>query len=334
MKMNSEIRNDWTLEEIREIYFSPVLELITKAASIHKQYQATGEVQVCTLLSVKTGGCSEDCSYCPQAARYNTDVEAQKLMSYEDVIGKALDAKNGGSTRFCMGAAWRNVRDNSDFDKVIDMVKGVNAVGLEVCCTLGMLTAGQAKRLKEAGLYAYNHNLDTSSEHYKEVISTRTYGDRLETLDNVERAGLSVCCGGIIGLGETDDDRIKLLHTLATREQHPESVPVNALVAVKGTPLEGRAKVKVWEMVRMIATARILMPKAMVRLSAGRNEMNYEQQALCFLAGANSIFSGEKLLTTPNPDFDVDREMFSLLGLKPRESFKAEKEKKAELINT
>ena len=321
------IKNDWTLEEIKEIYFSPVLELILRGAETHKQYQATGEVQVCTLLSVKTGGCSEDCAYCPQAARYNTGVEAHKLMTYEEVVGKALDAKNGGSTRFCMGAAWRNVRDNSDFDRVIDMVKGVNAVGLEVCCTLGMLTEQQAQRLKEAGLYAYNHNLDTSDEHYGEIISTRTYKDRLETLDNVEKAGLSVCCGGIIGLGETDNDRIKLLHTLATREQHPESVPVNALVSVKGTPLEGRDRVNVWEMVRMIATARILMPKAMVRLSAGRNEMNYEQQALCFLAGANSIFTGEKLLTTPKTDFDADKEMFQLLGLKPRESYKAEKEK-------
>jgi biotin synthase len=332
--MNSEIRSDWTFDAIRDIYFSSVLELVTRAAMVHKKYQATGEVQVCTLLSVKTGGCAEDCAYCPQAARYNTEVEAQKLMTYEEVIGKALDAKNGGSTRFCMGAAWRNVRDNSDFDKVIDMVKGVSAVGLEVCCTLGMLTEDQAKRLKDAGLYAYNHNLDTSDEHYGEIISTRTYGDRLETLDNVEKAGLSVCCGGIIGLGETDDDRIKLLHTLATRDQHPESVPVNALVAVKGTPLEGRERVKVWEMVRMIATARILMPKAMVRLSAGRNEMNYEQQALCFLAGANSIFSGDKLLTTPNPDFDADKEMFDLLGLKPRESYKAEKAKQAELISS
>lgn len=325
------IRNDWTIEEIKEIYFSPVLELILRGAQTHKQYQATGEVQVCTLLSVKTGGCSEDCAYCPQAARYNTGVEAHKVMKYEDVIGKALDAKNGGSTRFCMGAAWRNVRDNSDFDKVIDMVKGVNALGLEVCCTLGMLTEQQATRLKEAGLYAYNHNLDTSDEHYGDIITTRTYKDRLETLDNVEKAGLSVCCGGIIGLGETDDDRIKLLHTLATREQHPESVPVNALVSVKGTPLEGREKVAVWEMVRMIATARILMPKAMVRLSAGRNEMSFEQQALCFLAGANSIFTGEKLLTTPNPDFDADKEMFQLLGLKPRESFKVEKAKEAVL---
>ena len=325
--MNAEIRNNWTLDEIREIYFSPVLELMSRAGAVHSKYNTAREVQVCTLLSVKTGGCSEDCSYCPQAARYDTGVEAQKLMTYEDVIGKALNAKNGGSTRFCMGAAWRSVRDNSDFDKVIDMVKGVNAIGLEVCCTLGMLTEQQAQRLKEAGLYAYNHNLDTSDEHYTEIISTRTYKDRLETLDNVEKAGLSVCCGGIIGLGEADDDRIKLLHTLATREKHPESVPVNALVSVKGTPLEGRDRVKVWDMVRMIATARILMPNSMVRLSAGRNEMSYEQQALCFLAGANSIFTGEKLLTTPNPGFDVDKEMFELLGLKPRESFKAEKEK-------
>jgi biotin synthase len=319
------IKNNWTIDEIREIYFSPVLELINHAASIHKQYNTTGEVQVCTLLSVKTGGCSEDCSYCPQAARYNTGVEVHKLMTYEEVIEKALDAKNNGSTRFCMGAAWRNVRDNSDFDRVIDMVKGVNALGLEVCCTLGMLTEEHAKRLKEAGLYAYNHNLDTSDEHYHEIITTRTYSDRLETLNNVEKAGLSVCCGGIIGLGETDEDRIKLLHTLATREKHPESVPVNALVSVKGTPLEGKERVKIWDMLRMIATARILMPTAMVRLSAGRNEMNFEQQALCFLAGANSIFSGEKLLTTPNPDSDADKVMFELLGLKPRESFKTEK---------
>lgn len=319
------IRNDYTIEEVKQIYHSPLMELMYRASQVHQQYQATGEVQVCTLLSVKTGGCSEDCAYCPQAARYNTGVQAHKLMQYEEVIDKALTAKNAGSTRFCMGAAWRNVRDNSDFDKVIDMVKGVNALGLEVCCTLGMLTEEQAHRLKEAGLYAYNHNLDTSEEHYGDVITTRTYNDRLETLNNVEKAGLSVCCGGIIGLGETDDDRIKLLHTLATRAQHPESVPVNALVAVEGTPLEGSKKVNVWEMVRMIATARILMPKAMVRLSAGRHDMTTEQQALCFMAGANSIFTGEKLLTTPNPDFDDDKRMFQLLGLKPRESFKVEK---------
>jgi biotin synthase len=324
MAMKQEIRNDWTVEEVREIYNTPVLQLIVRAANVHKQYQSTGEVQVCTLLSVKTGGCPEDCSYCPQAARYNTGVEAHKLMKYEEVVDKALIAKNAGSTRFCMGAAWRDVRDGRDFDNVIDMVKGVNALGLEVCCTLGMLTEAQAERLKEAGLYAYNHNLDTSHEHYSDIITTRTYQDRLRALDNVEKAGISVCCGGIIGMGETDEDRIKLLYTLATRPQHPESVPVNALVAVEGTPLAGQQKVQTWEMVRMIATARILMPKAMVRLSAGRNEMNIEQQSLCFLAGANSIFTGEKLLTTPNPDFSADKEMFEVLGLKPRESFKVE----------
>jgi biotin synthase len=223
-----------------------------------------------------------------------------------------------------MGAAWRNVREGRDFDRVIDMVKGVNALGLEVCCTLGMLTEDQAQRLKDAGLYAYNHNLDTSEEHYDEIITTRTYDDRLETLDNVEKAGISVCCGGIIGMGESDDDRIKLLHTLASRPNHPESVPVNALVAVAGTPMADKQKVKIWEMVRMIATARITMPKAMVRLSAGRHDMSVEQQSLCFLAGANSIFTGEKLLTTPNPDFSADKEMFEVLGLKPRESFKVE----------
>jgi biotin synthase len=221
-----------------------------------------------------------------------------------------------------MGAAWRNVKDGSDFDKVIEMVKGVNALGMEVCCTLGMLTDEQAARLKEAGLHAYNHNLDTSEENYGEIISTRTYDDRLKTLDSVEKAGLSVCCGGIIGLGETEDDRMKLLHTLATRAKHPESVPVNALVPVEGTPLAHQQKVNIWEMVRMIATARILMPQAMVRLSAGRNDMNVEQQALCFLAGANSIFAGEKLLTTPNPGVVADQEMFAILGLTPRESFK------------
>ena len=247
-------------------------------------------------------------------------------MKFEEVVEKALEAKNAGSTRFCMGAAWRNVRDNSDFDKVLDMVRGVNTLGMEVCCTLGMLTEEQAQKLKDAGLYAYNHNLDTSEEYYGEVISTRTYSDRLATLNNVEKAGLSVCCGGIIGLGETNEDRIKLLHTLATREQHPESVPVNALVAVEGTPLQGSSKVSVWEMVRMVATARILMPKAMVRLSAGRNDMTTEQQALCFMAGANSIFAGDKLLTTANPGVDSDKRMFEILGLTQRESFKVEKE--------
>jgi biotin synthase len=318
----SDIRNNWTREEVSEIYNMPLMELMFRASQMHRKYQATGEVQVCTLLSIKTGGCPEDCGYCPQAARYHTDVKAQKLMSKEDVLQAAQHAKEAGSTRFCMGAAWREVRDNKDFDRVLDMVKGVNEVGLEVCCTLGMLTEEQAQKLKDAGLYAYNHNLDTSEEHYEEIITTRKYEDRLNTLNHVRKAGISQCSGGIIGLGETDADRIDMLHTLATLPQHPESVPVNALVPVAGTPLENQPKVSVWEMLRMIATARIIMPQAMVRLSAGREQMTTEQQALCFLAGANSIFSGEKLLTTPNPSLDEDKIMFQLLGLKPREAYK------------
>ncbi|HEU4573820.1 MAG TPA: biotin synthase BioB [Chitinophagaceae bacterium] len=320
-----DIRNDWTLTEIKNIYDTPLLELIYRAATIHRRYQATGEVQVCTLLSIKTGGCPEDCAYCPQAARYHTNVETKSLMKTEEVLAYAQKAKDAGSTRFCMGAAWREVRDNRDFDRVLDMVKKVNEMGMEVCCTLGMLTEEQAKKLADAGLYAYNHNLDTSSEYYNEIITTRTYDDRLKTLDHVRKAGVSVCCGGIIGLGETHEDRIGMLHTLATLPAHPESVPVNALVRVQGTPLENNPKVDVWDMIRMIATARILMPKAMVRLSAGRAEMSVAEQALCFMAGANSIFTGEKLLTTPNPSFEEDETMFRLLGLQPRESFKEEK---------
>lgn len=323
--MKEIIRNDWTIEEIQEIYNSPVLDLIFRAASAHRQYNNTGEVQVCTLLSIKTGGCSEDCAYCPQAARYNTGVNVHPLMKQEEVMANAAKAKAAGSTRFCMGAAWREVRDNRDFDRVIEMVKGVNEMGMEVCCTLGMLTETQAQKLADAGLYAYNHNLDTSKEYYKEIISTRTYNERLDTLDNVRKAGISVCCGGIVGLGETHSDRIKMLHTLSTMPEHPESVPINALVAVEGTPLENNQKVDIWDMVKMIATARILMPKAMVRLSAGRASFSVSEQALCFMAGANSIFTGEKLLTTPNPSFDEDKAMFNLLGLTAREAFKEEK---------
>ncbi|HVS96152.1 MAG TPA: biotin synthase BioB [Puia sp.] len=319
-------RNNWTLAEVKEIYDLPLMELIYRAATIHRQHQDTGEVQVCTLLSIKTGGCPEDCAYCPQAARYNTGVDVQALMKKEEVLEYAAKAKAAGSTRFCMGAAWREVRDNKDFDRVLDMVKGVNEMGMEVCCTLGMLTEEQARRLADAGLYAYNHNLDTSSDYYGEIISTRTYDDRLATLDNVRKAGVTVCCGGIIGLGESHADRIQMLHTLATLPQHPESVPVNALVRVKGTPLENNAKIDVWDMIRMIATARILMPSTMVRLSAGRAEMSPAEQALCFMAGANSIFAGEKLLTTPNPSFEEDNRLFQLLGLKPRLAFKEERE--------
>lgn len=318
------IRNDWTKAEITNIYFSPILDLIYQAATVHRQFNDPQEVQVCTLLSIKTGGCPEDCGYCPQAARYHTNVEVHKLMEVDTVLNSAKEAKENGSTRFCMGAAWREVRDNRDFDKVIDMVKGINSMGLEVCCTLGMLTENQANRLKEAGLYAYNHNLDTSEAFYDEIITTRTYDDRLKTLHNVRKSGISVCSGGIIGMGETNEDRIGMLHTLATLPEHPESVPVNALVAVEGTPLENQKRVPVWDMIRMIATARILMPKAMVRLSAGRVAMSMEEQALCFMAGANSIFAGEKLLTTPNPEVDADKEMFQVLNIKPRKSFKEE----------
>ncbi|WP_035726594.1 biotin synthase BioB [Eisenibacter elegans] len=318
------IRNDWTQAEIENLYHSPVLDLIYQAATVHRQYHNPQEVQVCTLLSIKTGGCPEDCAYCSQAARYQTGVNVHKLLSVPEVLQKAQEAKESGSTRFCMGAAWREVRDNRDFDRVLEMVKGVNALGMEVCCTLGMLTAEQAQKLKEAGLFAYNHNLDTSESHYGDVITTRTFDDRLKTIENVRKSGISVCCGGIIGLGETDEDRISMLHTLATLPEHPESVPVNALVSIEGTPLENQERVSVWEMVRMIATARITMPQAMVRLSAGRLEMSTEEQALCFLAGANSIFAGDKLLTTPNPEQNADQQLFSMLNLTPRPSFKGE----------
>lgn len=323
--MPVDIRHDWTIDEISEIYHTPVLELVYRAATIHRKYQDTGEVQVCTLLSIKTGGCPEDCAYCSQSVHHHSGVKVEALMKTEDVLEKARKAKAAGSTRFCMGAAWREVRDNRDFDRVLEMIRGVNDLGLEVCCTLGMLTEEQAKRLREAGLYAYNHNLDTSPEYYGEIIHTRTYEDRLRTLENVRKSGVTVCCGGIIGLGETHEDRISMLHVLSNLHEHPESVPINGLVAIPGTPLENNAPFDVWDMVRMIATTRILMPKAMVRLSAGRKEMSTAEQALCFMAGANSIFTGEKLLTTPNPSLEEDQEMFDLLGLKPRESFKEEK---------
>ena len=314
----------YTIEQISSIYHTPLLELIYQAATVHRQHHNTAEVQVCTLLSIKTGGCSEDCAYCPQAARYNTGVKVQALMQVDEVMEYAAKAKAAGSTRFCMGAAWREVRDNRDFDRVIDMVKAVNTLGMEVCCTMGMLTETQAQKLHNAGLYAYNHNIDTSEEKYTDIITTRTYTDRLQTLNNVRNAGISVCSGGIIGLGETHEDRIGMLHTLCNLPKHPESVPINALVRVKGTPLQDNEKVDIWEMVRMIATARIIMPTTMVRLSAGRTEMTIAEQAMCFMAGANSIFAGDKLLTTANPSFDEDMAMFDLLGLQPREAFKQE----------
>lgn len=315
------IRNDWSKSEIREIYERPLLQLVLDAAQVHREHQKFGEVQISSLLSIKTGGCSEDCAYCPQAARFHTGVEVHALMKVDEVVNAAENARAGGASRFCMGAAWREVRDNRDFDRVLDMVKAVNGLGMEVCCTLGMLTPQQAEKLADAGLYAYNHNIDTSEEHYSEVITTRTYDDRLNTLNHVRKAGISVCSGGIIGLGETHEDRIGMLYTLSNLPQHPESVPINALVPVEGTPLANNARVPFDELVRMVATARIVMPAAAVRLSAGRLELSVAEQAMCFLAGANSIFAGDKLLTTPNPEYNADMDMFRMLGLTPKAAF-------------
>jgi biotin synthase len=319
--MESSIRHNWTKEEIKAIYNTPLIELLYKAASTHREYHNPREVQVSSLLSIKTGGCTEDCSYCSQSARYNTGLKVQKLMDVKEVVESAKNAKAGGASRFCMGAAWREVRDNRDFDRILEMVREVSSMDMEVCCTLGMLTESQAKRLEEAGLYAYNHKIDTSEENYNNVITTRTYEDRLKTVNNIRKTKVTVCSGGIIGLGEKEEDRISMLYTLSNLTPHPESVPINALVPIDGTPLEVQSVVSTWDMVRMIATARIVLPKSDVRLSAGRTEMNMEAQALCFMAGANSIFAGDKLLTTPNPDFDQDKMMFDLLGLVPRPAY-------------
>jgi biotin synthase len=317
----ADIRSDWTKEEIRAIYEMPLLELVFRAAGVHRKYHNPREVQISSLLSIKTGGCPEDCGYCPQAARYHTEVKVHKLLSKEEVVKAAENAKAGGASRMCLGAAWREVRDNSDFDKVLGMVRGIREQGMEVCCTLGMITEDQAKRLAEAGLYAYNHNIDSSEEFYGEVITTRTYEDRLGTLQNVRKAGLTICSGGIIGMGEQEDDRIGMLKTLANLPVHPESVPINALVPVEGTPLAKQEALPSWDMIRMIATTRIVMPGTVVRLSAGRMQLSQEAQAMCFLAGAGSIFAGDKLLTTPNPDFDEDKALFQALGLKPKEAY-------------
>jgi biotin synthase len=307
----------WSIDEVDRIYRTPVLELIYRAAEVHRAHHDPSKVQVCVLLSVKTGGCPEDCGYCPQAARYHTAVKAEPLLDVAEVLDAAARARESGATRFCMGAAWREIKDNAQFDRVLDMIRGVKQLGLEACCTLGMVDANQARRMKDAGLDAYNHNLDSSESFYGEVISTRGYSDRLETIQHVRNAGITVCSGGIVGLGETVADRVAMLATLANMPVPPESVPINALVAVPGTPLADRPRVDIWDMVRTIAAARILMPAAMVRLSAGRLEMTESDQALCFLAGANSIFAGDKLLTTPNPAVDRDKQMFERLGLTP-----------------
>ncbi|HXR98194.1 MAG TPA: biotin synthase BioB [Terriglobales bacterium] len=305
----------WEISEIGRIYRQPLLALVEQAHETHIRHHAKAEVQLCHLLSIKTGGCPEDCAYCPQSARYSTEVEAGKLLPNDEVLNAAKRAKEGGSTRFCMGAAWRQVKEGPEFDRVLDMVSGVASLGLEVCCTLGMLTANQAQKLAAAGLTAYNHNLDTSPEFYGQIITTRTYEDRLQTLENVRSAGISVCCGGILGMGEGENDRIRLLATLANLNPPPESVPINALVPVAGTPLAERPALNAFEFVRAIATARIVMPTTKVRLSAGRLGLSDEAQALCFYAGANSIFVGDRLLTTPNPDLDHDHELLAMLGL-------------------
>ena len=313
----SALRHDWSDDEIGAIHDLPLTELVFRAQVAHRRHHDPTRVQLCTLLSIKTGGCPEDCCYCPQSAHYDTGVERQGLLPLEEVLDKARQARAGGSTRFCMGAAWRQVRDGAEFERVLAMVRGVRELGLEACCTLGMLTRDQAERLAEAGLTAYNHNLDTGPDYYRSIITTRTYDDRLRTLGHVREAGITVCSGGILGMGESRRDRIAMLGVLARLDPHPESVPINALVRVAGTPLAERPPLDPLEMVRMIAAARIAMPASFVRLSAGRTEMSAETQALCFLAGANSIFTGERLLTTPNPGQDSDRALLGRLGLAP-----------------
>ena len=317
----SVMRNNWTKEEIIAIYNKPLMDLLYEAATIHREHHDPNVVQVSTLLSIKTGGCPEDCGYCPQAARYHTEIEGNDLMSVQQVKAQALRAKSSGSSRVCMGAAWRNVKDGPEFDEVLEMVRTINKLDMEVCCTLGMLTENQAHRLAEAGLYAYNHNLDTSEEYYKEVISTRGFEDRIQTIENVRKTNVTVCSGGIIGMGESIADRAGMLVALSTLNPQPESVPINALVAVEGTPMEEEKPVEIWEMIRMVATTRIVMPETQVRLSAGRKDMSREGQAMCFFAGANSIFAGDKLLTTPNPDVNDDMKMFELLGLNAQKPF-------------
>jgi biotin synthase len=310
------VRHDWTRKEIRDIYALPLPELIFQAQTVHRHFHRADEVQMCRLLSIKTGSCPEDCAYCPQSAHYDTGVQRQDLMDPAEVRVAAERAKVEGATRFCMGAAWRQVPEGKDFDRVLEMVRSVSALDLEVCCTLGMLNEKQAVRLKEAGLTAYNHNLDTSPEFYGNIITTRVYEDRLQTIAHVRKAGITVCCGGIMGMGESEEDRIGLLRELSNLNPHPESVPINTLVRAKGTPLEEVAEIDSMVMVRMIGTARILMPASMVRLAAGRQEMSQEAVTLCFLAGANSIFTGEKLLTTPNPAADEDARMLQNLGMR------------------
>ncbi len=313
------LRYNWTKDEVAAIYQSPLTELVFRAASVHRLFHAADRVQTCQLISIKTGGCPEDCSYCPQSAHYDADIERNGLLDPAHVIATAREAASRGITRMCMGAAWREAPHNSQFDQVLEMVRGISSLGMEVCCTLGMLTDEQAVHLKEAGLTAYNHNLDTSPEFYGSIITTRVYDERLRTIASVRKAGITVCCGGILGMGERESDRIGLLQQLATLPEHPESVPINMLVRVEGTPLANVPPLDPLTMVRAIATARILMPASRVRLAAGRKQLSAEAVTLCFLAGANSIFVGEKLLTTPNPGPDEDDLLLQSLGMKSLE---------------
>lgn len=312
-----DIRHDWTRDEVQALFDLPFFDLVDRARAVHRRHHDPTQVQLATLANIKRGGCPEDCSYCPQAARFHTDVKAEPLLQVDEVVAQAQAAQRAGASRFCMGAAWRQVRDGAPFDRVVEMVEQVNALGLEVCVTLGMLQPHQIERLAAAGLHAYNHNLDTSREHYEQVISTRTYDDRLQTLSHVRAAGVTVCCGGIVGLGEQQHDRAELLRTLATMNPHPESVPINRLVRAPGTPLEGQDEVDTFDYLRTIAVARVLMPASLVRLAAGRGELSREAQALAFQCGANSVFFGEELLTTPNPQTHEDLALLRTLGMRP-----------------
>ncbi len=326
--MHDDLRFDWTKDEIRAIYDKPLLDLIHEAGTIHRRHHDSTEVQVCKLISVKTGACPEDCKYCSQSVRYKTEIDVTPMMEVDEVVQTAKNAKEAGVTRVCLGAAWRQVKDNAQFDKVLNMVREVTDLGVEVCCTLGMVNQDQAERLEEAGLHAYNHNVDTSNEYYDKIITTRTYQDRLNTLANVRKTNVTICSGGIIGLGETTEDRISMLQTLSSFNPHPESVPINVLSKVPGTPLADVQDVSVFDTVRMIATTRIVMPKSVVRLSAGRAKMSQSDQAMCFLAGANSIFSSEsKIMLTkavPSQSYDEDKALLHTLDLKIRKPFQAQ----------
>ena len=323
--MTTLLRHDWTLIELQAIHDLPLLDLVFRAAAVHREHHNAREMQVSKLISIKTGACPEDCAYCAQSSRYSTGVEAERMLDQSQVLEIAARAKTAGVSRVCLGAAWRSVKDDDRFDRVLEMVRGVTDLGLEVCCTLGMLTTEQAQKLENAGLYAYNHNVDSSAEFYETIITTRTYADRLQTLENVRKTQVTVCSGGIIGLGETVTDRLKMLQTLTGIQPHPESVPINILSKVAGTPLADNAEVPVWDVIRMIATARIVMPKSDVRLTAGRVKLDATAQALCFLAGANSIFSSETefMLTkaVPSPSYDADKALLDALGLKLRAPF-------------